>query len=140
MKLTLVAEDKVVVKDGQEQHDLELQWLPSNVWALEWNDNKGHIEYKDGTVEPISELGIYQQAVDEWETAYTKSNTGVIPWEDIFKRTRNELLAESDWTQLTDNALTDAKKQEWAVYRQKLRDLPANTSDFENVNYPTPPN
>ena len=58
----------------------------------------------------------------------------------VLRKKRNCLLAESDWTQLTDNALTDAKKQEWAVYRQQLRDLPANTSDFENVNYPTPPN
>ena len=40
MKLTLVAEDKVVVKDGQDQHDLKLEWLPSNVWAVEWNDDK----------------------------------------------------------------------------------------------------
>ena len=139
MKLTLVAEDKVVVKDGQEQHDLELKWLPSNVWALQWNDDKGHIEYIDGRVESISELGIYQQAVDEWQTAYNKSNTGVTPWEDIFKTTRNNLLSESDWTQLTDNALTDAKKQEWAVYRQQLRDLPANTKDIANPIYPTKP-
>ena len=139
MKLTLVAEDKVVVKDGEAYHDLQLQWLPSNVWALEWNDDKGHIEYRDGTVEPISELGIYEEAVTEWNTAI---NTPPTPpnWEEVFRRERDRLLSESDWTQLTDNALTDAKKQEWAVYRQQLRDLPANTSDFENVTYPTPPN
>ena len=140
MKLTLVAEDKVVVKDGEAQHNLKFQWLPSNVWALQWNDdNTGHIEYRDGTIESISELGIYQQAVDEWNTA---NNASLAPpdWERVFRGERDRLLEESDWTQLTDNALTDAKRQEWAVYRQQLRDLPANTSDFENVTYPTPPN
>jgi len=38
---------------------------------------------------------------------------------------RKYLLQESDWTQLSDNALTAAKKAEWATYRQQLRDMPA---------------
>jgi hypothetical protein len=44
-------------------------------------------------------------------------------WET--KQKRNSLLFSSDWTQLSDNALTLEKKQEWADYRQKLRDLSA---------------
>lgn len=36
---------------------------------------------------------------------------------------RNNLLLSSDWTQLPDVALTVAKKQEWATYRQALRDM-----------------
>ena len=38
---------------------------------------------------------------------------------------RDILLAQSDWTQMPDSPLTDAKKQEWADYRQSLRDYPA---------------
>ena len=38
-------------------------------------------------------------------------------WRDI-------LLIESDWTQMSDSPLSDSKKQEWATYRQALRDLP----------------
>ena len=49
------------------------------------------------------------------------------------------LLKESDWTQLTDSPLTDAKKTEWATYRQKLRDLPATESDYDNPTWPTEP-
>ena len=36
---------------------------------------------------------------------------------------RNRLLLQSDYTQIADNP--DAKKTEWATYRQTLRDLPA---------------
>ena len=49
------------------------------------------------------------------------------------------LLLDSDWTQATDVPLSASKKEEWATYRQALRDLPANTSDPADPTYPTPP-
>lgn len=57
----------------------------------------------------------------------------------LFKGTRNIMLAECDWTQAADSPLSEAKKAEWATYRQQLRDLPANTSDPANPTWPTPP-
>ena len=50
---------------------------------------------------------------------------------------RNELLAECDWTQVSDVTLDN--KAAWATYRQALRDLPANTVDPENPTWPTKP-
>jgi hypothetical protein len=52
---------------------------------------------------------------------------------------RNGLLAASDWTQSPDSPLTEAKKQDWASYRQTLRDLPANTADPSNPAWPAKP-
>ena len=49
---------------------------------------------------------------------------------------RNELLSQSDWTQVAD-APVDA--QAWATYRQALRDLPENTTDPRNPTWPTKP-
>jgi len=49
---------------------------------------------------------------------------------------RNELLAASDWTVLSDTPTSTAA---WKAYRQALRDLPANTTDPFNVIWPTPP-
>ena len=46
---------------------------------------------------------------------------------------RNELLKESDWTQLNDCPLSDLKKQEWATYRQELRDLPSLYQSANNI-------
>jgi len=48
---------------------------------------------------------------------------------------RNELLAETDYLALSDATLTD----EMRVYRQALRDLPANTADPANPVWPTKP-
>ena len=56
-------------------------------------------------------------------------------WYNLRKE-RNYLLRDSDWTQVPD-APVDAAA--WAVYRQQLRDLPANTTDPRNVVWPEPP-
>jgi len=54
---------------------------------------------------------------------------------------RDHLLAESDWTQVTDSALTDEKKSEWAAYRTSLRNLPdhQNWPYLEDADWPTKP-
>lgn len=54
---------------------------------------------------------------------------------------RNELLQATDWTQVADGPLTDAKKAEWATYRQALRDLTnhANWPNLEETDWPTRP-
>ena len=55
---------------------------------------------------------------------------------------RNSLLQGSDWTQVIDNPLTDAKKIEWQTYRQTLRDLPTAYTDIESIEeviFPTKP-
>jgi len=51
---------------------------------------------------------------------------------------RNLLLKESDWTQFPDSPLSTEKRAEWSLYRQALRDLPANVN-IKNVVFPTEP-
>lgn len=51
---------------------------------------------------------------------------------------RNALLRSSDWTQLTDNVLTETQRTEWADYRQQLRDLPEQP-EFPENEWPVPP-
>lgn len=65
-----------------------------------------------------------------------------IDWKKGLRTQRNVLLAESDWTQMSDSPLTDSKKTEWATYRQTLRDLPAQYSandTMADVTFPTEP-
>lgn len=51
---------------------------------------------------------------------------------------RNKLLAESDFSQLSDAPVNSA---EWAVYRQELRDLPSTVDPTTGAyTWPTPPN
>lgn len=52
---------------------------------------------------------------------------------------RNEMLRDSDWTQVPD---APVDQEAWKVYRQALRDLPekyVNETDIDNVVFPTAP-
>lgn len=64
--------------------------------------------------------------------------------ESLVRQLRNQLLIGTDWTQVPDSPLTDAKKAEWATYRQQLRDMMSSYTDsesntVENTTFPTPP-
>ena len=52
---------------------------------------------------------------------------------------RNGQLRGSDWTQIGDAALGDHTAEEWATYRQSLRDVPQTYSRVSEVVWPTPP-
>jgi len=54
------------------------------------------------------------------------------------RQQRDQLLAESDWTQFNDSPLTGELKTSWATYRQTLRDLPASEG-WPNVTFPDTP-
>tara|TARA_Y100000004_G_C8665439_1_gene307007 strand:- start:26 stop:259 length:234 start_codon:yes stop_codon:yes gene_type:complete len=72
------------------------------------------------------------------------TNNGLPDATDIMKQTfmrnkRNALLAQSDWTQMADSPLSDSKKQEWATYRQALRDFPSDWVPSDTANFPDQP-
>ena len=52
---------------------------------------------------------------------------------------RDGQLRGSDWTQIGDAALGDHTAEEWATYRQALRDLPAAYSRVSEVVWPEDP-
>lgn len=65
-------------------------------------------------------------------------NSHIAPKESMesLRMRRNQLLAESDWTQSRDVLLSN--DEEWKTYRQQLRDLPKNTDPMNPV-WPTKP-
>jgi len=79
------------------------------------------------TAEELAEKQAQDQA---WENA--KEDRA---WKQL-RRQRNQLLKDSDWTQVIDAPVDQAA---WATYRQALRDLPENTTDVFNPVYPTKP-
>lgn len=101
----------------------------------------------------IMSTGWYNLSTNAWLTreaqpaSYYKWSSGawVLDSARLFEEIRahrNVGLTNSDWTQLSDSPLTDAKKAEWATYRQTLRDFPATNSDatdFDALVWPTPP-
>ena len=57
-------------------------------------------------------------------------------YEYVMRAARNDLLAQSDWTQVAD-ALVD--RQAWATYRQALRDFPATWTAGPEADFPDTP-
>jgi hypothetical protein len=53
--------------------------------------------------------------------------------------TRNDLLYKTDWTQIANNPLTPELQQQWAIYRQQLRDITGQSGYPFNIVWPTPP-
>lgn len=56
-------------------------------------------------------------------------------WEQI-RMWRNAQLIGSDWTQVEDSPVDKAA---WAIYRQALRDLPAQGGIADAVEFPVAP-
>ena len=52
---------------------------------------------------------------------------------------RNSKLSNTDWTQIADAALGAHTVEEWAAYRQELRDLPSKHSKVSEVVFPDDP-
>jgi hypothetical protein len=66
----------------------------------------------------------FYQVEGKWQVHYTPEQ---LPYEqvaDTIRAERDILLTASDWTQVDDTPLTNAKKIAWAQYRQALRDIP----------------
>ena len=45
-----------------------------------------------------------------------------------------DVLQSTDWTQGLDSPLSDADKEKYRVFRQKVRDLPAKYNDDTKLN------
>jgi hypothetical protein len=120
-----------------------------NIFTI-YNLETGEIEHSTSTVAEINEVGLSEgQGIIEGD--YQPNDYKIVNGEaiqrtdnvlEILRNKRNELLNESDWTQVNDCPLSDSKKQEWATYRQELRDLPFTeqaTDNIADVIFPTIP-
>ncbi|HFG1984152.1 phage tail assembly chaperone [Vibrio parahaemolyticus] len=57
----------------------------------------------------------------------------------VIRNRRDMMLRDTDWTQFSDSPLPDDKRQEFAQYRQSLRDVPSNYMSTGEINWPTKP-
>ena len=74
MKISIIREDKCVVKDGVGISGLTLSSCPSDTWAVQWDTttSTGEVEKNDLSVEAITSLGVYQACVDEFDAEKVK--------------------------------------------------------------------
>ena len=82
-------------------------------------------EYIELTAEEIQELEDRKAAAD-LDFTFVRSQ-------------RDAMLRDTDWTQIADASLGAHTAEEWATYRQELRDLPAGFSKVSEVVFPDDP-
>jgi hypothetical protein len=87
---------------------------------------------------PPSIYSVFNYQTKQWVDPRTDQQKYELACEQIIGQ-RNQFLYESDWTQIPNNPLTPEKQQEWADYRQQLRDITQQSGYPFNVIWPTPP-
>ena len=58
---------------------------------------------------------------------------------EVLRVERNIKLAETDWTRMDDNGMSDSAKASWATYRQALRDITDSATSVYDVTWPKKP-
>ena len=116
--------------------DISIQVVPSGCAIAEIESNPLTQYIKNNAIKNIPPKPDFECDFDflteSWVPSYDRQS------QDI-KSQRNLLLTNSDWTQIPNNPLTDQQKQDWAVYRQQLRDVTTQSGYPFNVVWPTPP-
>lgn len=78
MRVTIIQNDNAVYVNGRA-FTVDLSGFPADIHAVQWRDGAGHIEYKDGSVEPITSLDAYQEWVARWEAVKASADAIVPP-------------------------------------------------------------
>lgn len=74
------------------------------------------------------------------ETLQVEDKVTTVNVMEYLRTRRGHELTACDWTQGADSPLTQFQKQEWATYRQALRDLPSTTyTAIEDIVWPSKP-
>ena len=106
---------------------------PGTKWKMEDATDYDTLEWYDETSKPSK---------DDLDTKLAEINAAE-PLR-LLRLERDRLLKQTDWRASSDLIISE----EWKIYRQRLRDLPAGNSpdldsngklDFSSVNWPTPP-
>lgn len=139
--ITVVPEDKIVIIDGEcINFDFD---APANIHAVQWQDDKGHVEFKDPNKYPNLEItqADYNTYVKPYVDAFTKEKTRLKAeaerqakeyqeWYDSeeqrfvrLREERNRKIAETDYLLAADYPIASDKLLAVRTYRQALRDI-----------------
>ena len=94
----------------------------NNKWMWAWTIGPVFTDSEEATA--TEQQAAYVQRIDDEQAKSVRQS-------------RNQKLAETDWTQGKD--IADEVSTAWATYRQALRDIPAQSGFPWTVVYPTQP-
>ena len=129
-----------VVEIGPDNKSLQTWAVEAEPESLEGNRYFVELEeaptigrwIKDGdNVRPMSDVEVAAELAEMQLVAAANTN----------RRTREQLLADTDWTQVADVDLTDEEVAAYRTYRQELRDITEhdNWPMLEEGDWPTAP-
>jgi hypothetical protein len=127
------ATGKIVSFGECDESVVSIQVVPSGCMLLEGATGRWDTHYVDNGVvveKPArpSSNHVFDYETKSWQPDATYALAQV-------RSVRNNLIAQSDWTQLSD--IPAETKALWEPYRQALRDV--TSQDPFNVVWPTPP-
>ena len=143
-------DNKIVTMDKWVYNTDWTDTVPKHDGVLISDPSKAHLAFCTFEEAPDKEAAM---SANSHGVKLKKINNGVVvdrTQEDIDAETlplaeialrsqRNKKLSKCDFTQLNDNGLDQTAKDNWATYRQALRDLPDNTPDPLDITWPTAP-
>lgn len=126
-----------IIQSGQcPDSDYLLQQVPENCLIIDLPSDPSNQYIQNNQVfdkpSKPNDFSVFDYSLKQWVP-----NSDLA--ENYVKTNRNRLLYQSDWTQLPNSPLTTEKQQEWAVYRQQLRDITSQSGYPFNVVWPTQP-
>ena len=138
--VTVVPVDNLVIVDGEALvFPFKAQ---SNLHALQWRGNEGHTEWTDGPNRPLvaadyddqvapfvklwqdEKTRLEQAAADAEAARLAEYNSEAARFERL-RAERDRRLTATDYLLMPDYPLSDDQRTILQVYRQALRDLPA---------------
>jgi hypothetical protein len=114
--VTLVAEDNKMIIDGDPMSfDLDLD---DNVWAIQWDGSKGHIEYSDGTPnKDITEFPALESLTGKYNQAKVDAEAKVVADAVADEKKKTDAMTYADkrseaYPSIKDVAVALAEKAE----------------------------
>lgn len=107
--VTVVATEPPSINQETQRIEESTPVLIGGVWKQAWNA----IDLTAAELQEIADQKAYSARVE-----------------------RNEKLKDTDWTQVADSPVSST---DWAVYRQALRDVPAQAGFPDSIIWPTEP-
>jgi hypothetical protein len=118
------------------ENTTDIKYLPVENIEFDLKNFRVNLETKE-----LVQLPIFNENTHYFDYTTYSVKPDLFKLINLVKKTRNELLLSSDWTELPSALarLGEAKVTEWQTYRQALRDIPQQSGYPLNVIWPEQP-
>ena len=124
------------IKSSGSSIDIESQDIPAGFLILEVKSDPFSQYVKNNIIKDIPKKPNFKCDFDFSSEVWVESP---LKQKEAINFQRSALLYKSDWTQIPGGPLTPELQQQWADYRQELRDISLQSGYPFNVVWPTPP-